>query len=100
MQRSQHLHRNVIVITGWDQGDFFYTGTVTGSDFTALIQNLGKLATGADVAIPVSDYTAIDAFAEANGLMADVPEPSAVALMVIAASGILLRRYSRSLTYS
>jgi autotransporter-associated beta strand protein len=77
---------------GWDKGDFLYTGAVTGSDFTALVQNLGKSATGADVAIPTSDYAAIDAFAEANGLMADVPEPTATGWIVFAGIGMLLRR--------
>jgi hypothetical protein len=77
---------------GWDKGDFLYTGSVTGSDFTALIQNLGKSAIGADVAIPASDYTAIDAFAAANGLMADVPEPTSKGIVVIGAMCMLVAR--------
>jgi hypothetical protein len=79
----------------WDQGDFDYDGLVTGSDFTALVGNLGKSATGAAVEIPASDYAAIDAFAAANGLMADVPEPASTGLLVIAAMGTLARRRRR-----
>jgi hypothetical protein len=76
----------------WDQGDFEYTGSVTGSDFTDLVSNLGKSATGAAVSIPAADYVAIDAFAAANGLMADVPEPASAGLLIVAGMGILSRR--------
>jgi autotransporter-associated beta strand protein len=76
----------------WDQGDFGYTGSVTGSDFTDLVGNLGKSATGAAVVLPAADYAAIDAFAAANGLMADVPEPASFALLGLAAAGVLARR--------
>jgi hypothetical protein len=79
-------------VTKWDQGDFFYTGTVTGSDFTALVGNLGKTDSGADVTIPAADYAAIDAFAAANGLMADVPEPTTTSLLALAMTGALLIR--------
>jgi hypothetical protein len=79
-------------VSGWDQGDFNYDGVVNGIDFTELVANLGKSANGADVAIPASDYTAIDAFAAANGLMADVPEPPATALIVFAGIGMLMQR--------
>jgi autotransporter-associated beta strand protein len=67
----------------WDQGDFDYDGAVTGSDFTDLIQNLGRSASGADVVLPAADYAAIDAFAAANGLMADVPEPGTLLLIAV-----------------
>jgi len=76
----------------WDQGDFDYDGSVTGVDFTDLVTNLGESATGADVVLPAADYAAIDAFAAANGLMADVPEPASAALLVIAGMGVLARR--------
>jgi hypothetical protein len=42
--------------------------------------------------IPASDYTAIDAFAEANGLMADVPGPTSLGLFGLAGAGMLARR--------
>ena len=82
----------------WDQGDFDYDGAVTGSDFTALVSNLGKSASGAAVEIPASDYAAIDAFAAANGLMADVPEPASIGIVVIAAMGTLAQRRRRGKT--
>jgi autotransporter-associated beta strand protein len=71
-------------VTGWDKGDFLYTGLVTGDDFTALVDNLGKQANGADVKLPEADFAAIDAFAAASGLMADVPEPGNLWLIALA----------------
>ncbi|MGD0462079.1 MAG: G1 family glutamic endopeptidase [Tepidisphaeraceae bacterium] len=79
-------------VSGWDQGNFLYTSTVTGTDFTALVSNLGKTASGGDVALPAADYAAVDAFAAANGLMADVPEPGQAMLLTFAGLGILMRR--------
>ncbi|HEY1922662.1 MAG TPA: dockerin type I domain-containing protein, partial [Tepidisphaeraceae bacterium] len=76
----------------WDQGDFNYDGVVSGTDFTALVSNLGKSANGANVTLPAADLAAIDAFAAANGLMADVPEPASAGLILIACSGMLARR--------
>ncbi len=82
-------------VTNWDQGDFFYTGSVTGDDFTALVQNLGKQANGADVQVPAADYAALDAFAAANGLMADVPEPGA-GFLLLPAGLLMLSRQRRT----
>jgi len=79
-------------VTAWDKGDFDYDGSVTGSDFTALVGNLGKTASGAAIQLPAADYAAIDAFAAANGLMADVPEPASASLLLIAGMGVLGRR--------
>jgi autotransporter-associated beta strand protein len=78
--------------SGWDHGDFNYDGVVNGIDFTELVANLGKSANGADVILPAADYAAIDAFAAANGLMADVPEPTFFGLLGLAAAGVLARR--------
>ncbi len=70
-------------VAGWDKGDFLYSGLVNGDDFAALVANLGRASNGADVMLPAADYAAIDAFAAANGLMADVPEPGALLLIAI-----------------
>ncbi len=79
-------------VTGWDKGDFNYDGVVSGDDFTLLVGNLGKQANGADLVLPASDYAAIDAFAAANGLMADVPEPASVGLLLAVSAGFMARR--------
>jgi hypothetical protein len=75
-------------VTSWDQGDFNYDGIVNGIDFGSLAANFNQGASGA------ADVAALDAFAAANGLIADVPEPGTAALVAVAAAG-LLRRKSR-----
>ncbi|HEX4055732.1 MAG TPA: trypsin-like serine protease [Tepidisphaeraceae bacterium] len=76
----------------WDQGDFDYDGTVNSIDFGLLAGNFGKSAGGnADVA-STADWAALDAFAAANGLMADVPEPVSGGVCALAVVGFLLRR--------
>ncbi len=85
-------------VSNWDQGDFNYDGLVNGDDFTLLVGNLGKSLSGGDVALPAGDYAAIDAFAAANGLMADVPEPSVAGLSLLAGVVLLPRRNRRVLT--
>ncbi len=82
-------------VTSWDQGDFNYDGVVSGDDFTLLVGNLGKQANNADVTVPASDYAAIDAFAAAHGLMADVPEPGSCAMVMMAGGAMLARRRRR-----
>jgi hypothetical protein len=79
-------------VTAWDEGDFNYDGVVSGEDFTSLVSDLGKAANGADITLPASDLAAIDAFAAANGLMADVPEPASVGLLLATGIGCLSRR--------
>ncbi len=76
----------------WDKGDFNYDGVVSGNDFALLVANLGKASNGADVTLPAADLAAIDAFAAANGLMADVPEPASAGLLIVAGLGMLARR--------
>jgi fibronectin-binding autotransporter adhesin len=76
----------------WDKGDFNYDGVVSGNDFALLVANLGKASNGADVTLPAADLAAIDAFAAANGLMADVPEPASAGLLIVAGLGVLARR--------
>ncbi len=79
-------------VSAWDKGDFNYDGLVSGDDFTELVGNLGKTANGGDVVLPASDFAAIDAFAAADGLMVDVPEPGTVGLFLVAGVGMLARR--------
>jgi hypothetical protein len=79
-------------VPSWDRGDFNYDGVVSGDDFTLLLSNLGKQVTGADVSLPASDLVAIDAFAAANGFMADVPEPTSLTLLFASGIGLMARR--------
>jgi autotransporter-associated beta strand protein len=78
--------------SAWDQGDFNYDGVVSGADFTLLVSNLGMNANGASVQVLPADFAAIDAFAAANGLMADVPEPATASVLAIGLVAILGRR--------
>jgi hypothetical protein len=79
-------------VPGWDQGDFDYNNIVNGSDFADLASNFNKGASGGSVGVPAWDDPALVAFAEANGLMADVPEPGALGFLMVGAMGILTRR--------
>jgi hypothetical protein len=78
--------------SAWDKGDFTYDGVVNGSDFGLLAANFGQQSNGAQVALPSSDWTALDTFAEEHGLLADVPEPGSAALLGLAGLGLLGRR--------
>jgi hypothetical protein len=78
-------------VSGWDQGDFDYNNIVNGLDFTALAANFNKADSGAAGLSALSD-PALVAFAEANGLMADVPEPTCTATIAIAATCLVARR--------
>jgi len=80
-------------ITGWDQGDFNYDGLVNAADFNDLAANFNQGVSGAATA---GDVAALDAFAAANGLLADVPEPMTASLAGIALSAMLLRRRRES----
>jgi autotransporter-associated beta strand protein len=82
-------------VTGWDKGDFDYNGIVNGIDFTALASNFNKAVSGAAVGGGALSDPALVAFAEANGLMADVPEPVSLGVLAIGTVGVLSRRRRR-----
>jgi hypothetical protein len=78
-------------VSGWDKGDFDYSGSVNGSDFVLLADNFNQYASQSAVA--ASDIEALDAFAAANGLMADIPEPAAgVMVMAVMFAGLSIGR--------
>jgi PEP-CTERM motif len=76
-------------VTGWDQGDFNYDNVVDGRDFGDLAANFNKGASGA------AAWQALEAFAAANGLLADVPEPTSIGLVALGACGLMARRRRR-----
>jgi autotransporter-associated beta strand protein len=76
----------------WDQGDFNYDGVVNSVDFGLLAGNFGQSVGGNADVVTAADWAALDAFAAANGLMADVPEPASAALLLLAGAGVLGRR--------
>jgi hypothetical protein len=72
-------------VSRWDQGDFDYNNIVNGVDFADLAANFNKGASAADDA-------ALQAFAAANGLLQDVPEPAAATVLVVCSTALSLRR--------
>ena len=76
-------------VTGWDRGDFNYDGLVNAADFLDLVVNFNQGVSGAASA---GDVAALDAFAAANGLLADVPEPACAGMIAMAGLGIFGRR--------
>jgi autotransporter-associated beta strand protein len=83
------------VTGGWEQGDLNGDGTINGSDFALLAGNFGKSDSGTAVALPASDWSALDAFAETHGLLADVPEPGAAGVFALAACSTMMKRSRR-----
>jgi autotransporter-associated beta strand protein len=78
-------------VSRWDEGDFNYDNAVNGVDFGYLAANFNKGASGAAGESAWSDPVLV-AFAEANGLMADVPEPASLAVLALVGTGLLARR--------
>jgi hypothetical protein len=84
-------------VTGWDKGDFNYDNVVSAIDFGDMAANFNKGASGASIGPgPLSD-PALVAFAEANGLMADVPEPASLGFFAAGMVATLARRRRRAL---
>jgi hypothetical protein len=75
-------------VSSWDQGDFNYDGKVNGADFAVLALNFNKGASQ-------SDSVALNEFAAANGLMADVPEPTTAGAIAAVGLGLLSKRRVR-----
>jgi hypothetical protein len=65
-----------------------------------LAANFGQQVNGVAVELPGSDWAALDDFAAANGLMADMPEPASVGLMALAGAAMLGRRRRRAMAAS
>jgi hypothetical protein len=85
-------HFGKSVTGGWADGDLNYDGVVNATDFARLAQNFGQTAKGQAAVLPASQWAALDAFAQANGLAADLPEPTTVIPIIIAGIGCLSRR--------
>jgi chondroitin AC lyase len=85
--------------TAWDAGDFNYDGIVNGVDFANLAANFNKGANGASAGASTMDFAALDAFAAAHGLFADVPEPGIIAFATIPAVALLARRRKRAIAH-
>ena len=85
---------NDLVTNGWDKGDFNYDNKVNGSDFVLLAENFNQFVGAGAVASASNnaDMAALEAFAAANGINLNVPEPATAGLMVMAGLGILGRR--------
>ena len=68
---------------------------VNSVDFGLHASNFGKSASGAEVAMSAADWVALDAFAQANGLMSEVPEPMSGGLTSFSLGGTLALRKRR-----
>jgi autotransporter-associated beta strand protein len=79
-------------VTSWDQGDFNYDNIVNGIDFTELAANFNRALSTGNAGVSSAHWSALEQFAAANGLLADVPEPSALAVIVLGGVGLMARR--------
>jgi hypothetical protein len=80
--------------TNWDQGNFLYTSSVNGADFAVLAESFGQ---GVTTGLKSADIAALDAFAVANGLTADLPEPAAGTLLIAVALAACGHRRRKSI---
>jgi hypothetical protein len=87
---ATNFNKSVTGPSGWDQGDFNYDNKINGADFALLAGNFNKGLGGASVT--GADLNALDAFAEANGLLVSVPEPASAAIMLLTAAALGARR--------
>ncbi len=78
----------------WDEGDFNYDGKVDSADFGILAVNYGQSAGGnAETVVTAADWSALDAFAAANGItLSAVPEPASAGLLLACGIGMIARR--------
>jgi hypothetical protein len=81
--------------TAWDQGDFNYQGVVNAVDFGYLAANFNEGASGTSVGPSALNDPALVAFATANGLMADVPEPGSIIILAGGSLGLMARSRRR-----
>ncbi len=79
-------------VTNWDQGNFLFSSSVNGADFSALAANFGQGDSGADAQVTAADWSALNAFAAANGLSLAVPEPASAGLLLFSTLAVLKRR--------
>ena len=82
-------------VSRWDQGDFNYDSIDNGIDFALLAANFNKGASGAAAGPGAWSDPALVAFAAANRLLADVPEPGSTVLVGAGVVGMLARRRRR-----
>jgi autotransporter-associated beta strand protein len=82
---ATNFNKAVTGSSGWDQGDFNYDGKINGADFASLAGNFNKGASQ-------SADAALTAFADANSLNLNVPEPATAGLGLLGAFGVLSRR--------
>jgi autotransporter-associated beta strand protein len=83
---ATNFNKAVSGSSGWDQGDFNNDGSINGADFAFLASNFNGGA------INTADKAAVNAFAAANSLSTQVPEPATLGLVATAALLGLRRR--------